>query len=71
MRFVTWCIVKLDFYVTLCSPFHLIIVANDIIHMGIKMISWILLVGDVTNTPAFSDNVQVNCLFSPMKTFLP
>ena len=63
MRFFTWWIVKLDCYVTLCSACHILIVASDIIHMGIKMISWSWVVGDVTNTPDFSDHIQVNCLF--------
>ena len=63
MRFVTWCIVKLDCYVTLCSACDILIVANDIIHLGIKMISWSWVVGDVTKTPDFSDQIQVNCLF--------
>ena len=63
MRFVTWCIVKLDCYVILCSAFHILIVANDIIHMGIKIISWIWVVGYLTKTPDFSDQIQVNCLF--------
>ena len=37
MIFVTWCIVKLDFYITLCRAFHMPIVDNDIIHIGIKL----------------------------------
>ena len=40
MVFVTWCIVNLDCYVTLCSAFRILIVANDISHLGIKMIPW-------------------------------
>ena len=36
MRFVTWCIVKLDFYVNLCSTFLILVLSNDISHMGIK-----------------------------------
>ena len=40
MVFSTWCIVKLDFYVNLCRDCIILIVANDISHMGIKMISW-------------------------------
>ena len=63
IRIVTWCIVKLDCYVTLFSDFHILIVANDIRYLGIKMISWSWVVGDVTNTPDFSDHIQVNCLF--------
>ena len=42
---------------------HIIIVANYISHLGIKMISWRWVVGDVTKTPEFSDQIQVNCLF--------
>ena len=38
--FVTWCIVKLDCYVNLFSACNILIVANYISHMGIKMISW-------------------------------
>ena len=63
VRFVTWCIVKLYCYVILCSACHILIVANYISHLGIKMISWIWLFGDVTNTPEFSYHIQVNCLF--------
>ena len=63
MRFVTWCIVKLYCYVILCISFHIFIVDNDIIHIGIKMISWIWVVDDVTNTPESSNHIQVNCLF--------
>ena len=62
MRFVTWCIVKLDCYVTLLSAYHILIVSNYIIHLGIKMISWIWVVGDVTKTPDFSDHIQLYCL---------
>ena len=39
MIFFTWCIVKLDCYVDLCSACNILNVANDIRHMGIKMIS--------------------------------
>ena len=31
--------------------------------MGIKMISWSWVVGDVTNTPDPSDQIKVNCFF--------
>ena len=48
--FVTWCIVKLDCYVTLFGTCNIITVYNYIINMGIKMISWIWGVGDVTKT---------------------
>ena len=61
--FFTWCIVKLNVFVTLCRACNIIIVSNYIIHMGIKIISWIWVVGDVTKTPDFSDHIQVNCLF--------
>ena len=57
MRFVTWCIVKLDCYVTLCSACNILIVANYIRHLGIKIISWSWGVGDVTNTSEFSDQI--------------
>ena len=63
MIFVTWCIFKLYCYVTLFSACHILIVANYISHLGIKMISWRWLIGDVTKTPEFSDHIQVNCLF--------
>ena len=58
MIFFTWCIVKLDYYVTLCSDCHILIVANDSIHMGIKMISWVWVVGYVTKTPDFYDHTS-------------
>ena len=57
MRFVTWCIVKLYCHVTLCITCHILIVFNDISHLGIKVISWIWVVGDVTKIPDFSDNI--------------
>ena len=57
MVFVTWCIVKLYFHVTLCINCHILIVSNDIIHLGIKVTSWIWVVGDVTKIPDFSDNI--------------
>ena len=63
MRFFTWCIFELDCYVTLFSACNILIVANYISHLGIKMISWRWVVGDVTKTPEFSDHIQVNCLF--------
>ena len=50
MIFFTWCIVKLYCYVNLCSDFLILIVANYISHMGIKMISWSWGVRDVTMT---------------------
>ena len=64
MRFVTWCIIKLDCHVTLFRACHVLIVANYISHPGIKMISWCWVFGDLTKTPDFSDHIQVNCLFS-------
>ena len=39
MRFFTWCIIKLYCHVTLCITCHIPIVSNDIIHLGIKVIS--------------------------------
>ena len=63
MRFVTWCIFKLDYYVTLFSAYCILIVDNYISHLGIKMISWIWVVGGVTKKTEFSDHIQVNCLF--------
>ena len=71
MRFVTWCIVKLDCYVTLCSACNILIVANDIKHLGIKMISWIWLAGDVTKAPEFSYHIQVNCLYLTRENLVP
>ena len=63
MTFFTWCIVKLVCYVTLCSACHILDVDKYISHLGIKMIYWSWVVGDVTKTPEFSDHIQVNCLF--------
>ena len=63
IRFVTWCVVKLYCCVALCSAFHILILANDIIHRHIKIISQSQLVGYVTKTSDFSDHIQVNCLF--------
>ena len=63
MRFVICCIVNLDFYVTLCSAFYILIVANDSSHLGIKTVSWSWRVGVVTKTPDISDNIEVNYLF--------
>ena len=57
IRFVTWFIVKLYCHVTLYITCHILIVSNDIIHMGIKVISWSWLVGDVTKIPDFSDQL--------------
>ena len=71
MRFFTWCIVKLYCYVTLCSAFNILIVDNDIIHMGIKMISWSCEVVGVTKTPDFYDHIQVNCLFFTRENCVP
>ena len=63
MIFVTWCILKLDFYVTLWSTCLILIVYNYIIHIGRKMISWIWLVGDIAMISDFSDHIQSNCFF--------
>ena len=63
MIFFTWCIVKLYFYVTFCSSWRILIVANYISHLGIKMISWSWGVGGVTKTSDFSGHIKVNCLF--------
>ena len=63
MIFVTWFIVTLDFYVILCSTCHILILSNNIIHLGIKIIYWIWVACDVTETPDFSDNILLNCLF--------
>ena len=57
MIFVTWCIVKLYCHVTLCITFHILIVSNYISHLGIKVISWSWLVGDVTKILDFSDHI--------------
>ena len=51
MGFVTWCIFKLYCHVTLCITCHILIVSNDIIHLGIKVISWSWVVGNVTKIP--------------------
>ena len=55
--FVTWCIVKLYCHVTLYITCHILIVSNNIIHLVIKVISWIWVVGDVNKIPYFSDNI--------------
>ena len=55
--FVTWFIFKLYCRVNLYITCHILIVSNDIIHMRIKFISWIWVVGDVTNIPDFSDHI--------------
>ena len=57
MIFFTCYIVKLYCHVTVCITCHILIVFNDIIYLGTKMISWIWEVGDVTNIPDFSDNI--------------
>ena len=57
MGYITWCIDKLDCYVTLCSAFHIIFVANDISHLVIKMISCSWGVGDVTKKTDFYDHI--------------
>ena len=53
MSFVTWCIVELDCYATLCIACHILIVSHDISHLGIKMISWGWLVGDASKASEF------------------
>ena len=53
MIFVTWCRVKLYCHVNLCSTCHILVVYNDISHLGIKVISWIWVIGDVTKIPNF------------------
>ena len=70
MIFVTWCIFKLYCYVTLVSACHILSVANYISHMGIKMISWRWIIGDVTKTHEFYDHIQVNCLFFTHEKYL-
>ena len=57
IRFGTWCIVKLYCHVTVCITCHKLIVYNYISYLGIKVISWIWVVGDVTKIPDFSDNI--------------
>ena len=57
MIFVTWCIFKLDCYVTLCHACLVLIVANNIIHLWRKMVSWSCGVCDVTMTSEFSDHI--------------
>ena len=57
MRFVTWCIVKIYCHVNLFINWNILIVSNDISHLGIKLISWSWLVGDVTKIPDFSDHI--------------
>ena len=56
IRFFTWCIVKSYYHGTLCITFHILIVSNDIIHQGIKVISWIWVVVDITMIPDYSDH---------------
>ena len=57
MIFFTWCIVKLNCYFTFFGACIILFVVNDIIHMGIKMISWIWVVCDVNTTSEFSDHI--------------
>ena len=63
MKFGTWLIIKLDFYVSLCGACLTIILYNDIIHMGREMIYWSWGVGDVTMKSDFSDHIKGDCLF--------
>ena len=67
MLFVTWCIIKLYCYVTLCRDCLIIIVANDISNPGRKIISWIWGFCDVTMKSDFSDLILKNCLFLTRK----
>ena len=57
MRFGTWCIFKLDCYVNFCSACLIIIVVNDITHLGSKVISLSWAFGDVAMSSDFSDNI--------------
>ena len=57
MIFFTWCIVNLYCHITLCRTYHILIVSNDISHMGITVISWIWAFSDVTKIPDFSDHI--------------
>ena len=57
MVFVTWCIVNLDCYVTLYSACIILIIDNDISHLGRNMIYWIWGVCDVTMISDFSDHI--------------
>ena len=60
MIFVVWCIFKLDCYVTFCHACLILIVADYIIHMERKVVSWSWGVFDITMTSEFSGHVQVN-----------
>ena len=57
MIFVNWCIFKLGCYVNFCHACLILIVANDIIHQGIKVVSWRWRVCDINTTSEFSDHV--------------
>ena len=57
MKIVTWCIVKLYFHDTLCIACHILILSDDISHLGIKVIFWIWVFGDITKIPDFFDNI--------------
>ena len=49
MVFFTWCIIKLDCYVTLCISSHILIVANNISHMEIILIPiWLILLATMS-----------------------
>ena len=37
MIFVTWCIIKLDCYLTLCRSCHILILDNNISYLGSKL----------------------------------
>ena len=71
MIFVTWYIVKLELYVTVCSDFLITIVANDVSRLGRKMISWICIVGEVSMTSSFSDHkISKFIILDPRKTLV-
>ena len=57
MIFLTWCIFKLDYCVTLCSVCLILVVDNVISHMGIKKIFWNWGVCGVTMTSELSNHV--------------
>ena len=62
---------QLDFYVTLCSACRILIVDNNIRHLGIKMILWNWGAGGVTETSEFYDHIKVNCLFLTLQKYSP
>ena len=71
MIFVTWYIVKLELYVTVCGDFLITIVATDVSCLGRKMISWICIVGEVSMTSSFSDHkISKFIILGPRKTLV-